>query len=72
MDEVSFDDPIMQEEIFGPVLPVLTYDCLDEAISRINFMPHPLALYIFTENRKAAEKSKQKACTLEEASSMML
>ena len=62
MDEVSFDDPIMQEEIFGPVLPVLTYDCLDEAISRINSMPHPLALYIFTENRKAAEKA-TKSCS---------
>lgn len=62
MDEVSFDDPIMQEEIFGPVLPILTYDCLDEAISRINSMPHPLALYIFTENRKAAEKA-TKSCS---------
>ena len=56
MDEVSFDDPIMQEEIFGPVLPILTYDSLDQAADRINSMAHPLALYIFTENKKAAEK----------------
>ena len=56
MDEVSFDDPIMQEEIFGPVLPILTYDSLDQAAARINSMAHPLALYIFTENKKAAEK----------------
>lgn len=56
MDEVSFDDAVMQEEIFGPVLPVLTYDSLDQAATRINAMAHPLALYIFTENKKAAEK----------------
>lgn len=56
MDEVSFDDPIMQEEIFGPVLPVLTYDSLDQAAALINSMAHPLALYIFTENKKAADK----------------
>ena len=43
MDEVSFDDPIMQEEIFGPVLPILTYDSLDQAAARINSMAHPLA-----------------------------
>ena len=56
MDGVSFDDAVMQEEIFGPVLPVLTYDSLDQAAARINSMAHPLALYIFTENKKAAEK----------------
>lgn len=56
MDEVSFDDAVMQEEIFGPVLPVLTYDSLEHAAARINSMAHPLALYIFTENKKAAEK----------------
>lgn len=56
MDGVSFDDAVMQEEIFGPVLPVLTYDSLEHAAARINSMAHPLALYIFTENKKAAEK----------------
>lgn len=54
MDNVTFDDAVMQEEIFGPVLPVLTYDSLEEAICRINALPHPLALYIFTKNKKAA------------------
>ena len=62
MDEVSFDDPIMQEEIFGPVLPVLTYDCLDEAISRINSMPHPLALYILQKTGKPQKKA-TKSCS---------
>ena len=46
----------MQEEIFGPVLPVLTYHSIDEAIRRINSMAHPLALYIFTNDKKAAGK----------------
>ena len=38
---------IMQEEIFGPLLPVETYDTLDDAIARLNARPHPLALYYF-------------------------
>lgn len=40
----------MQQEIFGPVLPVLTYDSLGGAVTKINSMAHPLALYIFTED----------------------
>ena len=56
MDHVTFDDTVMQEEIFGPVLPVLTYDSLDDAIRKINSMQHPLALYIFTSDRAAAKK----------------
>lgn len=40
---------VMQEEIFGPVLPVLTYQTLDEAIAFINARPRPLALYYFGE-----------------------
>lgn len=56
MDNVTFADAVMQEEIFGPVMPVLTYDSLDEAIRNISSMPHPLALYIFTNDRSAAKK----------------
>lgn len=54
LDNVTFGDAVMQEEIFGPVMPLLTYDSLDEAIRNINSMPHPLALYVFTGNRSAA------------------
>ena len=54
MRDVTFDDPIMQEEIFGPVLPVLTYKSLPDAVRKINSMASPLALYIFTEDKKAA------------------
>lgn len=55
MDNVSFSDPVMQEEIFGPIMPLLTFDTLQEAVSKIDSMPHPLALYIFTNNPKASD-----------------
>lgn len=53
MDGVTFDDKVMGEEIFGPVLPVLTYKILESAVEKINSMQHPLALYIFTSDKKA-------------------
>lgn len=53
---VSAEDPVMQEEIFGPVLPVLTYDTLDEAIAFVRSRPHPLALYFFSEDRAAQRR----------------
>ena len=56
MDHVRFSDPVMQEEIFGPILPVLTFEHLDEATQKVNSMAHPLALYMFTSNRRAAKK----------------
>ena len=52
MDCVSYDDKVMQEEIFGPILPILTYDSLEEVISKVNSGEKPLALYIFSENKK--------------------
>lgn len=56
MDNVTFSDAVMQEEIFGPVMPILVYDNLDEVIRRINIMSHPLALYFFTSDKAAAKK----------------
>ena len=56
MDQVTFGDAVMGQEIFGPVLPVLTYQTLDEAISQIQSMPHPLALYLFTSSQDAVRK----------------
>jgi aldehyde dehydrogenase (NAD+) len=47
IDEVKADYPIMQEEIFGPILPVLTYQSLDEAIQFVNDREKPLALYFY-------------------------
>lgn len=56
MDNVTFEDAVMQEEIFGPLLPILTFDSFDAAIQKINSMEHPLALYIFTGDKAAAKK----------------
>lgn len=52
LDDVSFQDPIMMEEIFGPLLPVLEYRTLEQAVIRIGDRPKPLALYIFSRSRK--------------------
>ena len=46
----SFDDLVMQEEIFGPILPILTYDDFGDVISILSEKEKPLALYIFSEN----------------------
>ncbi len=55
IDEVKPDFPIMQEEIFGPILPVLTFEKIDEAIEYINSNEKPLAFYYFGKNRNAKE-----------------
>ncbi len=52
MTNVSLDSTLMQEEIFGPVLPILTYTDSEEVITQINKNPKPLALYIFGKNKK--------------------
>jgi len=52
---VSDQMTVMQEEIFGPVLPVVTYRSLDEAIEYVNARPRPLALYYFDRNSKRVE-----------------
>ena len=51
LDAVTPDDPVMQEEIFGPILPVLTYDRFEELYEFLAHRPKPLALYLFSENR---------------------
>lgn len=53
---------LMQEEIFGPILPVIGYNSLDDAISFINARPRPLALYLFERN--AAERERVLSCTV--------
>lgn len=56
MDKVTFEDAIMQEEIFGPVLPVLTFTSIDEVIHKVNSLAHPLALYIFAQDKAIIKK----------------
>ena len=51
LDHITGESPVMQEEIFGPVLPVLTYETIEEAISFVREREKPLALYLFTKNR---------------------
>ncbi len=61
LDNVAPDAPVMQEEIFGPVLPVITYERLDDAIAFVRARPKPLALYLFTASR-AVERRVLNAC----------
>lgn len=56
MDNIDWDDPIMQEEIFGPILPVLTFETIDQAINKVNSRPHPLAFYLFADDKKTIRK----------------
>ena len=56
MVDVTWDDAVMQEEIFGPILPIITFDTLDQAIAMIESHPHPLALYCFTEDKKVKDR----------------
>lgn len=52
---VGFDAPLMEEEIFGPILPVLTYTDVDEALARMRPLGKPLALYVFSGRRATVE-----------------
>ena len=56
MDHVTFEDAVMQEEIFGPVMPLLTFTSMDEVIHKVNSMAHPLALYIFAQDKAVINK----------------
>jgi aldehyde dehydrogenase (NAD+) len=56
LKDLNTNMKMMQEEIFGPILPLIRYQTIDEAISLINSMPKPLAIYVFTK-RKAVEKT---------------
>ncbi len=53
---VSWDDPVMQEEIFGPILPVIPFDSMDEVLALLDDRPSPLALYLFTNDRRVQER----------------
>jgi len=54
--DVSGDMSLMQEEIFGPLLPIVPYRTLDEALAVINERPNPLALYLFTESERTEDR----------------
>jgi aldehyde dehydrogenase (NAD+) len=56
VDNVTWEDKVMEDEIFGPILPVIEYEDLENMIKIVNSRPKPLALYIFTENRDVEKK----------------
>lgn len=56
MNNVTWEDAVMQQEIFGPVLPILAYKTEDEIFSTVNSRNKPLALYIFANDKKLAQK----------------
>lgn len=60
MDNVTWDDKVMQEEIFGPILPILTFDTYEELYSLFSNKPKPLALYIFSEDKKSIDRTLEK------------
>ena len=56
MDNVTFNDRIMQEEIFAPILPVIEYTNIDDMIEELKEQDKPLALYLFTKDKNIEEK----------------
>ena len=56
LDQVTMNDMIMKEEIFGPILPIIIYEQMDEVLKIIQQNPNPLALYLFTNNKTVVEK----------------
>lgn len=56
MQNVTMEDAVMQEEIFGPILPVITYESIDEAIAKVNSLPKPLSCYLFTKSSSIKKK----------------
>jgi aldehyde dehydrogenase (NAD+) len=56
LHNITFNDAVMKEEIFGPILPVICYENLDEVIGKIKTYPKPLSLYVFGRDTEAKEK----------------
>ena len=56
LDDVGADTPLMQEEIFGPLLPIMTVPDVDAAVRFVNARPKPLALYMFSSDRAAQQR----------------
>ena len=56
LKDITFEDQCMQEEIFGPILPVISYTDLDEVISKTIKLPKPLSCYVFSSNQKTRNR----------------
>ena len=55
LSDVTWEDDVMQQEIFGPVLPILTFRDMTEAVKMIESKPHPLALYLFSSDQQTID-----------------
>lgn len=55
IEGINWNSPIMEDEIFGPIMPIMAYEELPRVISQVRQLPKPLAAYLFTENEKAAD-----------------
>jgi aldehyde dehydrogenase (NAD+) len=56
MDNVTYDDKVMGEEIFGPIMPILTFDDFNDLVDELKTKDKPLALYLFTNNKKRIKR----------------
>lgn len=56
MDNVTFDDAVMQEEIFGPIMPIITFEKFDDIFGILKDKQKPLALYLFSQDKKHIKK----------------
>ena len=56
IDDIDWKDPVMQEEIFGPILPVISYERIEEVIKAIKNQPKALALYLFSKNKAVQDR----------------
>ena len=56
LDNISFDDNIMKEEIFGPILPIISFENLDSVIEKVKEREKPLTLYIYSKSKKIIQK----------------
>ena len=54
--DINFNSKIMKEEIFGPILPIITYESLDQTIDHLKTLDKPLALYLFSDSKKDINK----------------
>jgi aldehyde dehydrogenase (NAD+) len=56
MDNVSLDAPVMQDEIFGPILPIYTFTTMEDAMQIIDMHPNPLSFYVYTNSKEKEKK----------------
>ncbi|HXK82475.1 MAG TPA: aldehyde dehydrogenase family protein [Bacteroidales bacterium] len=56
MSDITFDDKVMQDEIFGPILPIIEFEKIEEISTKLKNLPKPLASYLFTGNKKQAHR----------------